>query len=439
MVLISGSAWPDTIPVLNLQFDESQWEYACESYWLDVYIPAELTFEEYTFDCQFRIRGATSRAYPKKSLKLEFNDFSFFGYDELNLNAEFLDITRMRECLSYTYYRNLGQIVPEVHFVEVVFNGVTQGVYLSVEDIDSDFLLNTSLPDEAVIYKCSDRYTTLDRVDDLEPYSKKTHINEPWDDLLLLMYWLDLCPDEIFMEQLQERFHYSDLVSCIAANVLLGHGSTYYHNYYLLLDETGGEGRWSYITWDMDRTWWMYGPEFPYSRNSCNGGNRRNKLIWRMWCNEDIRADIFAEIDRQYPIFEHFAESNTIDSLADLIAPVVELDPFRDYSMSAFWEEVDRFKTWPEARYLYVMEQIQLWPLPFSINKPVNTQTGMGVSWQNAGENCTWRLEVSTDSLFNNPMDVVFEVFTTDTFYTVPIQFTGTDLWMKVYAMQNCV
>ncbi|MCD4706206.1 MAG: hypothetical protein K8S62_00530, partial [Candidatus Sabulitectum sp.] len=61
VVLISNPGWPDMVPVLNLQFEQSQWEYACDHYWENIYIPAQLTYEGFAFQCQFRIRGATSR------------------------------------------------------------------------------------------------------------------------------------------------------------------------------------------------------------------------------------------------------------------------------------------------------------------------------------------------------------------------------------------
>lgn len=438
LALISNSQWPDSVPALNLQFDESQWEYACENYWEDIYVPAQLTYDGYLFPCSFRIRGGTSRSYPKKSIKVELvSGFLIFGQDEINLNAEYLDWTRLRECLSYLYYNSTSQTVPEVHLVELVFNGETQGGYLSVEDIDSDFLLNTSLPDEAVIYKCADRYTTLDRVDELEPYDKKNHEDQPWDDFVLLMYWLKLCPDSIFRSQLQDRFYYDDLLSCVATNVLLGHGSTYYHNYHLLLDETGAVRRWRYITWDMDRTWWKYGPEVPYHRNSCNDGNRRNVLIWRMWCNDIIRQDLFEEIARQQPGFLEFVQGNTIDSLAALIAPLVEADPFREYTMAEFWGEVDILDDWPAARYANVLEQIELHPLPFSVAEPEEQGGDIDVSWQSAGDQCSWRLTISSDSLFSNPDEVVYEAFPSNTFHVVPEMYTGTDLWLQVFATRN--
>lgn len=440
LILSTASSWPDTIPVLDLQFDQTQWEYAQDYYWEDIYVPAQLTLNNFTYTCQFRIRGATSREYPKKSIKIELpEDLYLWGKDELNLNAEYLDRTKIRECLSYLYYARTGQIVPEVHFVELRFNGETQGAYLSVEDIDEDFLLGTELPDDAVIYKCSDRYTTLDRVDNLEPYSKKTHQYDSWDDFLLLLYWLKLCPDDVFRTQLELRFHYGDLISCLATNVLLGHGSTYYHNYHLLLDETGATGRWRYITWDMDRTWWKYGPEFPYSKNSSNDGHRRNTLIWRMWCNDSIREELFTEIHEQYPLLLAFSGGNTIDSLANLIAPLVEADPFRDYTMDQFWGEVNNLENWPEARYSMVLEQIDQWPLPFSIYRHENSGEDLIVSWQSAGNSCIWRLVVSADSLFTNPADVVYESFPTDTFHILSGHFTGENLWMQIFATRNGV
>ena len=430
--------WPDTIPAFQLEFQWEQWEYACEYYWQDIYIPAQFTCGEYTLDCMFRIRGATSREYPKKSIKIEFaQGTSFFGSDELNLNAEYLDKSRLRELLSYLYYGETGQIVPEVHLAEVVFNGETQGAYVSVQDVDGDFLLNTQLPDEAVIYKCSDRYTTLDRPGELAPYSKKTFETQPWDDLVLLIYWLLLSPDEDFAGDIHERFHYEDLVSCIATNVLLGHCSTYYHNYHLLLDRTGAEGKWRYITWDMDRTWGKYGPEFPYWRNSSNDGNRRNTLLVRMWCNPSIRADLIQEIESQYPLLLSFTESGKIDSLAGIIAPLVESDPYRDFAMDQFWNAVEAIKSWPEARYGNLQNQFTQWPLPFRIYPVEAHGTDLLVSWSNGGTGCSWRLAVSPDSLFTHEEDLIYQAFTTDTFFVLPGEYSGLENWLQLYCTRN--
>ncbi|HOP25701.1 MAG TPA: CotH kinase family protein [Candidatus Sabulitectum sp.] len=438
LAVLAGSAWPDTVPVVHLEFDQEQWEYACDHYWEDIYLTAELTCGGYSTSCQFRIRGATSREYPKKSIKVEFPQGTFlFGADELNLNAEYLDRTRFRELLSYLYYRRTGQTVPEAHLVEVVFNGETQGPYVSVQDVDEDFLLATGLPDDAVIYKCADRYTTLDRPLELEPYTKKTHENDPWDDLKLLIYWLLLASDREFEEGIHLRFHYEDLVSAMATNVLLGHGSTYYHNYHLILERTGAEGPWRYVTWDMDRTWGKYGPEFPYWKNSSNNGNRRNTLVWRMWCNPSIRNDLIQEIEYQYPMMRSMVLSGTVDSIAALAAPMVENDPFRDYTMENYWGTVEAVKSWPDDRYSYLQEQFSLWPLPFRIVSPVTCEEGLDISWSTGGSGCTWEVVISPDSLFTHEEDIVYSAFTQDTTAILPPEFSGSRLWLQVYGTRN--
>jgi len=440
LLLLITARWPVSVPEFQLEFDEREWSYACENYLEDIYVSAELSYDYVNYQCQFRIRGGKSRSYPKKSIKLELlNGATIFGFDEFNLNAQYLDCTRLRECISYIYYNCIGQIVPEVHFVEVVFNGSTQGAYLSVEDIDEDFLLRTPLPDDAVIYKCADVYSTLDLTDDLDPYSKKTHENQPWDDFILLIYWLRLCPEELFVDQLMDRFYYDDLIACVAANTLLGHGSTYYHNYHLLLDTSGGSSGWRFITWDMDRTWWKYRPALPYHRNSSNNGHRRNVLIWRMWCNEEIREDLIVEIENLQPLLADLAAGNTIDSLATLIAPLVEMDPFRDYTMDEYWTEVDHLKDWPTARYSNLLNQFAQNPLPFRIFTPEFTGGDIEIYWQSAGEQCSWRLAVSPDSMFSDPGDVIYEATPADTFHFLPESYTGEDLWLEVYATRNGV
>ena len=71
LILLCTSQWPGSIPSFSLEFDEQEWEYTCENYWEDIYVPAELTYDYVHYQCQFRIRGAKSRQYPKKSIKVE--------------------------------------------------------------------------------------------------------------------------------------------------------------------------------------------------------------------------------------------------------------------------------------------------------------------------------------------------------------------------------
>ena len=434
LVLLATPSWPDTVPVMDLTFDAAMWEYACDHWSEDIWVDATLSVNGENYPCDFRIRGETSRMYPKKSIKVLLDPgHLLFGHEEFNLNAQYLDHTRIRECLSYLFYSYAGQTVPEVHFTEVLFNGATQGAYLSVEDIDEDFLEHTPFLDDAAIYKCAHRYASLDSVDDLTPYAKKSCESEPWDDLVLLIHWLVLTPDSLFEQGLQARFDVEDLVRCMSINVLLGHGSTYYHNYHLLLDESGAIGPWRYVTWDMDRTWGMYWPYLPYHRNTNNNGTRRNPLIWRMWCTLSTRLDLISKIRELAPDLTAFSTSGVIDSLTAISEPLVEVDPFREFEMDEFQAQVQAIRNWPSDRTGALEEMFSLWPVPYRIHPLRHSEGDMEVSWQGNGQGQLYLVKVSTDSLFENPAELLFQQTTSRTSCTVPGEFTGFDSWVEVY------
>ena len=436
LLVLTGSApcWPDTVPALDLAFEWESWEYACEHSEQDIWIDATLTSGGIDFPCSFRIRGATSRVYPKKSIKIVLDGGAeLFGQSELNLNAEYLDRTRIRECLAYRFYSRIGQTVPETHFTELSFNGEPQGAYLSVQDVDGAFLESTFLPDGAVIYKCADRYSSLDSATDLAPYEKKTAEDEPWDDLVLLIRWLTLVPDSLFDEGIRARFRTEDLETCIAANVLLGHGSTYYHNYHLVLERSGTVGPWRFIPWDMDRTWGLYGPDLPYTRNSSTEGLRRNPLIWRMWCSDVFREELVSAIRALEPDLEGLASSGIVDSLAAITRPLVEIDPFRDFSMEEFEADLDVVRSWPGARSAALEGMFSSWPAPIRLEPPVMTDEGLLVRWRDAGPGVAYTLRISTDITFQDEEALLFQSSTPDTCMTVPVGCCPDGAWMDVF------
>jgi len=418
LVLLVGSSWPDSVVTLDLSFDTAEWEYACEHCFEDIWLNGVLECEEESFQVSFRIRGQTSREYPKKSIKVELLDGELFGYSELNLNAEFLDRSRMRECLSYEFHRALGLGVPETGLIELRFNGETQGPYLFVQDVDEDFAQTTILPDEAVIYKCRMPGSSLDQTLNFSGYRKKTWQNDPWDDLELLIAWLVNSPDSMYTADLDNRLHLDQLCTLVAANVLIGHGSTYYHNYHTVLDSPGLTGRWRLITWDMDKTWGIsYGPDFPYYFSS-NGRNHPNTIIWRCWCLPVFRILFLDRITSLSDDFEEFASSGIIDSLELISEPLVEVDPFRDFTMEEFAEEVNMLRVWPSIRISF-LTQMQTWPLPFRLIPGQRIGNDLQFSWTDAGPGCLYLLQISTDSIFETPSAMVFEASTMDTFFVL--------------------
>jgi hypothetical protein len=418
-LLLALPAWPDSLVTLELEFDPDQWEYACENPSEDIPVPAVLTAGGTEMEATFRIRGQSSRYYPKKSIKVRIlNGRRLWGFDELNLNAQYLDYTRIRENLSYIFHRRAGCIVPEVHMTELLFNGETQGAYLFVEDVDGDFLERTPFSDNSVVYKCWLDGSCLDRPWEMDLYTKKTHEDEPFDDLELLAGWLPYAPDSVFRDDLAGRVALEELLDFVAANVLVAHGSCYYHNYHLILDRPGGTGTWHPVTWDMDRTWSIsYGPNTPYFM-SANAYNRPNPLVWRSWVDDDIRALLVDRVRELEPLLLDMEAGGTVDSLAALTEPLVEEDPFRDYTMWQFENQVQIVRDWPEDRIGCLEDQFQHWPLPFR-TYPAEREDGVcRLRWSSAGPGCSYLVEVSADSSFEDPSQIVSTWSLTDTSLT---------------------
>jgi len=99
----------------------------------------------FTTACQLRIRGKSSRHFPKPSYALRFvdeagnnNDVPVMGMDahhEWVLNGPILDKSLIRNYMWYNISGEVMDYAPNVRFCELVLDGEYQGLYLMVENI----------------------------------------------------------------------------------------------------------------------------------------------------------------------------------------------------------------------------------------------------------------------------------------------------------------
>jgi len=419
MILLASPVWPDSLVTLELEFDPQQWEYACENPLEDIPVPAVLTAGGGEHAATFGIRGGTGRTCPKKSIGVRIVDGgSLWGFEELNLNAQYTDHTRIRENLSYILHRRSGLVVPDVHMTEVVFNGQTQGAYLFVEGMGRGFLERHPFADDAVVYQCRQAGACLDRPWEMGPYLKRTHRDEPCDDLELLAGWLPYVPDGVFRSDLAERMALEEMLSFIAANVLLAHGSCYGRNYHMVLDRPGAGGAWHPVTWGMDSTWSLgYGPDMPYFLAADPFG-RPNPMVWRSWVDDGIREQLIGRVEELAPLLLQMRTGGTIDSLAAITEPLVEADPFRGFTMDQYQGQLQMLMAWPEIRMDCLEEQFQQWPLPFRTYTPWREEGLCHLRWSSSGSGCSYLVEVSADSTFEDPSQTVSTWTTADTCLT---------------------
>ena len=93
-----------------------------------------------------------SRRY---SFKVNFGKLvegqTYYGLDKLSLNGLFCDNTWMKDLISYRMFRDAGVEAPLVSYVWLTVNGMDQGLYIAVEDVNEGFL-NRAYQGEGVIY-----------------------------------------------------------------------------------------------------------------------------------------------------------------------------------------------------------------------------------------------------------------------------------------------
>jgi hypothetical protein len=134
---------------LFLQFESADWEKELSDFYnTDVDVPAQLTVDGRVYrDVGVRFRGMSSFAFvpegSKRSLNvsLDFadNDQRLLGYRTLNLLNANSDPTFTRALL-YSEIARAYIPAAKANYVRVVINGESWGVYINVEQFNSDFV-----------------------------------------------------------------------------------------------------------------------------------------------------------------------------------------------------------------------------------------------------------------------------------------------------------
>jgi len=151
--------------------------------------------QDFTTACELRIRGKSSRHFPKKSyaLKLikdngENQPFPVMGmsaHEDWVLHGPVLDKSLIRNYMWYNISGELMDYAPNVRFCEVILNGVYEGLYLMAESItdgeegrlnltvkvknskESGYLLRIDRPVQEDLETVRDIYTYSERMSNI--------------------------------------------------------------------------------------------------------------------------------------------------------------------------------------------------------------------------------------------------------------------------------
>lgn len=236
--------------------------------------------DEVVSDVAIRPRGNTSRSAIKKSWKLKFNEFvpgrEFHGVEKLNLNGEHNDPSIIRSKLSWDLLRAMGVAASRANHVHVTINdgSIVEGVFISVEQVDDEFVDAWFGNSEGNLYKClykgdrADlRYVspglpqTYQNLGGGETYQEENNEEDPdYSDLAEFIAFINNTDSAAFAAGIVERFSVDNFLRAMAADVVIGQWDNYWYganNYYLFHNED--TGRFEYIPYDYDNT---YGVDF---------------------------------------------------------------------------------------------------------------------------------------------------------------------------------
>ncbi len=382
-----------------------------------IYIACELVYQGQVWhNARLRLRGDSSRDYPKKSYQVNFDaDERFYGRDRINLISEWRDASYCREFLSYDTFLRAGLDASRTWFARVYINDVYMGLYLDVEQVDEHLLARSALDDSSSVYKAEFDDAMLlegERVDSL--WTKETNKTTGFYDLSDLIEWINNVPDESFFAELDEKFDREQLARHLAVNTLITNSSTYYHNYFLVHDLHPG-GRWRILPWDMDRSYRAY---YGYSSPNyfvCSHPTKQevNELIRRCWRDANMRDLIFANVTG---IIDSLMVQSYYDSLVanldTLLQVAVEQDTYKQYTTQEFHDALGAIPNYVEGRANYMRHSIKSSPYPFSLLEETREIHGIRLRWESSvtadGGPVTYR--VLLDTLYDLPDPEIFDV-----------------------------
>jgi spore coat protein CotH len=210
----------------------------------------------------------------KKSFKIHFNEYDptirFHGLKKLNFHNSFKDPAIMREMVGYDVFEAAGSPASRTShiklYVTVPDTYVREffGVYVSVEQVNKDYLIDRYPENAGNLYKAGrsgadffwrgwdkSAYTTPV---DAPPYEKKTNeIEDDWTDFLTLLDVINNTPDGTFKAEIEQVFNVDGFLTHLAVNTVTvhmdsvsGRGANWYIYHNMVTD------KFEFIPWDLN-------------------------------------------------------------------------------------------------------------------------------------------------------------------------------------------
>jgi len=367
---------PDVLRTIFIEFPQADWENELEAFYsTDVEVPATITVDGEVYpDVGIHFRGNTSfqrvsRGYKRGlNLSLDFidDDQRLLGYRTLNLLNAFGDPTFLRQVL-YLRIANEYYPAPKANLMRVVINGEDWGVYVNVQQFNSDFTREAHDTNEAR-WKIPGSFSSSGGLEYLGEnvssyqydYEIKTKDDpEDWAALIELTRALNRTPVDQLVAELEPLLDIDEALRFLAVDNVMANSDGYYSrnsDYGIYRDE---DGRFHVTAYDaneaLESESGMGG--FGGFRGGSGGirlspleGSRDGSkaLLYRLLMVPELKVRYLAYVR---DVAENWLDWETIEPIAqgyrELIRDVVAADSRKLYSTAEF--DLDFDGTLPDA------------------------------------------------------------------------------------------
>jgi len=285
--------------------------------------------------CLAGFRGSTSVWFPKKSWRIEVADQDIFECSHFLIDAQYRDLSMMRNVLGLKLTEILGMPAPQTEYVTLTINEESPSLYVRVERIDDFFLGRTgmqwgpafksidSMGRFAWLYSDTASTTGFEPRMDSQPCLNELH------ELIDMVNTGAPLP-----------LHIEQFFAYYAVSYAIRDTDALIKNFFLLKE---GNDYWNIIPWDRDATFgnsWEgeYNPEwvsltslYPFDISA---------LTHRLLEDEAGRAAFAGYLNEVADLME-YELPGIVDSLRTLLTPYIEADPLWQGDVSDFIENCD--------------------------------------------------------------------------------------------------
>jgi spore coat protein H len=354
-----------SIPIYNLYLEPLDLKELQRDVWIDDPVPAKLLTKTDKLDVDIAYRGSHIREFTKKSYHIGFyRPATYQGAREIHLNAEYKDPSFIRNKLSLDFFSEIGCLSPTSKHVFLNLNGKAQGIYLELESVDKQFLVNRSLPLGAIFYAVNGdgNFSLLSGMDKktkaslTSGYERKygSPKTEPYLEEMIVK--INTLSRADFKREIFRILDVEKYLRWLAGVVLTQNYDGFVHNYALY--RNGATGRFEVVPWDYDATWGrdVHGKFLPHDFVPISGFNTLTARILDVDTFRKRYQQILAELLNSSFTLEQM--NPKIEHLTNTLRPYVSRDPYKKHAIEQFDREPAVIADFIEKRRRYIKEQL---------------------------------------------------------------------------------